>query len=81
MAVYEGKRWVRPGLLGRREPFDHTSALTRPSVEVISGFFPRVFPSKEGFDFGFLIWRLIHSRRRSYYLFFNYLFFNYLYCV
>ena len=23
----------------------------------------------------------IHSRRRSYYLFFNYLFFNYLYCV
>ena len=56
--------WTAPG----------RSALTRPLTKAISGvLFSGFIPSRDGFDFGFLIRRLIHSRRRSYYLFFNYL--------
>ena len=53
--------------------------LTRLSAEAIPGvLFSGFIPSRDGFDFGFLIRRFIHRSRRSYYLFFNYLFFNYL---
>ena len=44
------------------------SGLTRPLAEAIRGF-----------DFGFLLRSVFHSRSRSYYLFFYYLFFYYLY--
>ena len=39
MAVYEGKEGFGPGLPGQKEPFGHTSALTRFPAEAISGFF------------------------------------------
>ena len=32
------------------------------------GWFSGFIPSRDGFDFGFLIRRFIHSSRRSYYL-------------
>ena len=50
------------------------SGLTRPLAEALSGvLFLDFIPSRDGFDFGFLIRRLIHSRRRSYYLLLFYL--------
>ena len=45
------------------------SGLTRPLAEAISGvLFSGFIPSRDGFDFGFLIRWFIHSSRRSYYL-------------
>ena len=41
------------------------SGLTRPLAEAISGvLFPGFISSKDGFDFGFLIRRLIHRASR-----------------
>ena len=55
------------------------SGLTRPLTKAISRvLFSGFIPSSDGFGLWFLIWGFVHSRRRSYYLFFNYLFFNYL---
>ena len=71
----EPQRWggvTRRAVAQRRS---RASGLTRPLAEAISGvLFSGFILSRDGFDFGFLIRRFIHSSRRSYYLFFNYLF-------
>ena len=52
-----------------RADFNLTTSAFGSRWVLFSGF----IPSRDGFDFGFLIRRFVHSRRRSYYLFFNYL--------
>ena len=72
MAVYERKGWMGlvVGLLRAVvERRRRGAPLTRPLTKAISGvLFSGFIPSRDGFDFGFLIRRLIHRATRSYYL-------------
>ena len=71
---------VRPSPVSFGAPARWPHELEKPNLdlsrgaEAISGvLFSGFIPSRDGFDFGFLIRRFVHRRRRSYYLFFNYL--------